>query len=175
MHGKYLHCWGLFLAAFAAFSLALGQPQVLLAATEKVNLSDVERMIDTKEGRAALAKTGISAEKFKAMLARLSPEQREKLGNMVKNSTPEARLTARMMAAGYTKPEVDQRLAVLTADEIATLADDPAAMTAGTGVCTVILVTLLVLVAVGVSWYFVAIEEPIEPAPAPEAEAPPAE
>jgi|GEM_PF-6967727 len=175
MTGKYWQSLGLFLMASAAFSVALGHPRVALATTESVEPSGVEKALGTEQGRAALARAGLSAEQARTMLAALSPEQRSALDDMAASITPKAQLGARMMAAGYTKAEVDERLALLSDDEIATLAGDTEATTAGTGAGFVIAVLVVILVAVLVAWYFVAIEEPAidysEPAPAP----PPAE
>lgn len=175
MTGKYWQRLGLFLMAFAAFSIALGHPHVVLAATDSVEPSGVEKVLGTEQGRATLAEAGLSAEQAKTMLAALSPQQRSALDDMAESITCKAQLGARMMAAGYTKAEVDERLALLSEDEIARLAGDPEATTAGTGAGFVIAVLVVILVAVLVAWYFVAIEEPAipyaEPAPVP----PPAE
>ncbi len=169
---KSPHGAGLFLAAFAAFALAAGVPQIVLAAPPQADLADVESLIETEEGKAALDKAGVSAEEFKTMLSKLSPERRAEIENMVRDITPKARLTAEMKAAGYTQEEVDERLSVLSDDEIAKLSASPDATAGGTSVATVVLIALLVFMAVLVAWYFVAVEDPegggpAEPAPAP--------
>lgn len=160
MAKKYLQCLGLFLASAAACALAVGYPHTALAVTGQPGPSDVEKVLDTEAGKTALAEAGLSAERFKTMLASLSPEQQAKLEQMVRDITPKARLAAGMRAAGYTDNEVRERLALLSDEEIAKLADSPDAVTAGTGVGTVVLIIIIVFVAVVVAWYFVAIEDP---------------
>lgn len=168
MAKKYLQGLGLFLATFAAFALAVGYPSSALAAAGKTDLSQIEKLVGTEAGKAALARAGVTAEQFKTMLAKLTPEQRAKVEKMAGDATPRARLAAGMLAAGYTQKEINERLALLTNDEMAKLADSPDAVTAGTGVGTVILVVLLVFVAVLTAWYFVAIEDPdVQPEPEP--------
>ena len=165
MAKKYLQCLGLFLASVAACALAAGYPHTALAATGQPGLADVEKMLDTEAGKTALAKAGLSAEQFKTMLASLSPEQQAKLEQMVRGITPRARLAAGMRAAGYTDNEVRERLALLSDEEIAKLADSPDAVTAGAGVTTVVLIILIVFVVIAVAWYFIAIEDPEGPGP----------
>lgn len=165
MIGKKLNVVGLFLASFAAFALGLGQPHA--AAAGAVDLSRIENLMDTQEGRAALARAGVSAEGFTRMLAGLSPEQRRTIAEMAGAASPEARLGARMTAEGYTQAEISERLALLSNDEIARLADDPEATSSGTGVSTVILVLCLALVVVLVGYYFMFFEP--EPPPPPDA------
>ncbi|MFH1732312.1 MAG: PA2779 family protein [Planctomycetota bacterium] len=167
---KYLQCLGLFLASAAACALAIGYPHAALAVTGQPGLSDAEKMLDTEAGKTALAKAGLSAEQFKTMLASLSPEQHAKLEQMVRDITPGARLAAGMRAAGYTDSEVRERLALLSDEEIAKLADSPDAVAAGTSVTTVVLIILLVFVAIVVAWYFVAVEDPGAPPAAAPAE-----
>ncbi len=168
MAKKYLQGLGLFLATFAAFALAVGYPNSALAAAGETDLSQIETLIGTEAGKIALARAGVTAEQFKTMLAKLTPEQRAKVEKMAGDATPKARLAAGMLAAGYTQKEIDERLALLTNDEMAKLADSPDAVTAGTGVGTAILIVLLVLVAVLTAWYFVAVEDPgVEPEPEP--------
>jgi len=157
MWHKHLHCGALFLAALAAFSLATGYAPVVQAASD---LSAAEQVIDTPEGKAALENAGVSSDKARAMLSTLTPEQRERLNEMVKDITPKARLTAGMLAAGYTMDEAQARLAVLTDAEIAKLASDPEGMTSGGYVATVGVILIALLVFMLVSWYFVAIEDP---------------
>ena len=175
MTGKHLQCAGLFLATVAAFSLALGQPRVVLAATEDIDPSAIEQLADTRAGKAALGRAGVSAEKLKLMLARLSPGQRQKLEAFAEKLTPRARLGAKMIAEGYTRAEADERLALLTGAEIAKLADDPDAMAAGKGVWF-IAALVGALMALIVSLYFMALEEPVleEPEPEPKPGPPPA-
>jgi len=154
---------GLFLAALAAFSIALGQPHVALAANES-DLSAVDKLIKTPDGKAALARVGLSEAKFNELLGRLSPDQKKELASLIDKSTPKSRLTAKMIAAGYTAAEAKERLALLSDDEIAKLADDPDAMTAGTqaiAVAIAIVITLLIL------WVYFATEPAPEPAPSP--------
>lgn len=170
MAKKYLQGLGLFLTTFAAFALAVGHPNNALATAGRADLAQIETLIGTEAGKAALAQAGVTAEQFKAMLAKLTPEQRAKVEKMAADAAPKARLAAGMLAAGYTQKEINERLALLTNDEVAKLADSPDAVTAGTGVGTAILVVLLVFVAVITAWYFVAIEDPEsppEPVPAP--------
>ena len=163
MTGKHVQRFGLFLATFAVLALALGQPQTALAGD--VGASDIERLMSTEEGRAALDSAGLSPDRFKAMFAALSPRQQEALVNLARDAAPKARLRARLLAEGYTEAEVNDRLALLTDDEIARLAADPGATEAGSGVGTVLFVICLVLVAVLVAWYFVAAEPVAEPEP----------
>lgn len=170
MAKKFLRGLGLFLAMFAAFALAVGHPNTALAAAGTTAPSRIEKLIGTEAGKAALARAGVTAEQFKTMLAKLTPEQRANVEKIAADATPRARLAAGMLAAGYTQKEINERLALLTNDEMAKLADSPDALTAGAGVGTVILVVLLVFVAVLTAWYFVAVEDPEaapEPAPAP--------
>lgn len=169
MTKKVLQSAGLFLATFAAFALAVGHPHTALAAAGKTDLSRVEKLIDTEAGETALARAGVSADEFKTMLAKLTPEQRTKVETMARNASPRARLTAGMLAAGYTKEEINKRLDLLTNEEMAKLADSPDAVTAGTSVGTAVAVVLIVFIAVLVAWYFVAVEDPeaADPAPAP--------
>ena len=168
MAKNHLQGLGLFLATFAAFALAVGYPNTAFAAAGKTDLSQIEKLIGTEAGKVALARAGVTAEQFKTMLAKLTPEQRARVENMAGDATPKARLAAGMLAAGYTQKEINERLALFTNDEMAKLADSPDAVAAGTGVGTVILVVLLVFVAVCTAWYFVAIEDPdVEPGPAP--------
>jgi len=176
MTGKHLlQCAGLFLATVAAFSLALGQPRVVLAATGDIAPSAVEQLADTTAGKAALRRAGVSAEKFKLMLATLAPGQRQKLEALAEKLTARARLSARMIAQGYTQAEADQRLALLTDAEIARLADDQDAMASGRGVWFIAALVGAVMALV-VSLYFMALEEPLpeEPEPAPQPTPPPA-
>ena len=168
MTHRYLECTGLFLGTLAAFFLALGQPHVVLAATGERDLCRVEKLAETAEGKAALAKAGISARDFKAALARLSPEQRQRLEKMARNITPRTRLAAKMSAEGYSPAEVNERLVLLADDEVAKLADNPDAATAGAGVGTIAFVLILVVVVVAITWHFVVMEGPTEE------EAPPA-
>ena len=132
MTGKVVQSLGLFLSVCAAFSLALGRPQVALGDTEK---------------------------------PAPAPERGKLTGG--RDASAKARLAARMRAVGYTEAEANERIRLLTDEEIAELADDPDAMASGTGVTTVVLICSLVFVAALVAWYFVA-AEPVEP-PAPEA------
>ena len=170
MTGKNWQCVGLFMAAIAAFSLACGNPQVVFAATPD---SPVEQALNTAQGRAALARAGISPDQFKTMLQSLSPEQRARLDEMASDMTPRAILAARMTAQGYTKPEVDERLAVLTQDEVASLAGNPEATVGGAGVGSAIFILALVIVACLVVFYF-AFWEPAPSSPPPPAPAEPA-
>ena len=169
MTGKRVQCLGLFLATFAAFLLALGQPGGVLGDTGKTDLSAVEKFMTTKDGSEALAKAGISVEKLQAMLAELSPEQRASLEKTLASIGPKVRLGAKMEAAGYSKAEANERLALLSDAEIAKLAADPEGMTSGGFIAV-----LAVLIMVAAIWYFVVIEDPGTPPPAPQPEPPPA-
>ena len=169
MTGKRWQALGLFLAAMAAFSLACGGPRVALAANEP---SVVEQALSTPQGKAALAKSGVSPEKLNAMLASLSPEQRQKLEKMAAGMTPKAVLTARLLSQGYTQGEVSERLAVLSNDEMVQLAGSPEATEGGGFVAAIAVGLALVLVAVLVAFYFCAIENP-QVGPPPPMEPPP--
>ena len=173
MATKNLRCLGLFLASFAAFALAVGYPNTARADEPASDSEQIVRLFETAEGQAALKQAGLSAEQVATMLSALSPGQRAALEEMIRDITPRAILRARLLDAGYTDDEIQERLALLTEAEITEFAGSPDATTGGTGVGTVILVVLLVFVAVLVAWYFVAVEnpetgdEPVEPAPAP--------
>jgi len=159
MTGRKAYNLGLFLAAFAAFALGVGHPHIAQAA-EEVGPAAFESLMNTPEGKAALTRAGLSDAKLKTMLAALSSEQQKALAEAAAGLLPRARLTAQLKAEGYNDTEIGDRLAVLTDQEIAELARDPEAMTSGTGVGTIVFLLALVLVAVLVAWYFVAIEEP---------------
>jgi len=141
MTGKHLQCAGLFLAAFAAFWLALGQPRLALAASEK---------------------PAPSAEQVRAMLERLSPEQREALEN-------KACLAAKMLAVGYSAKEIKGRLALLTPEEMVRLARNPEATTGGKFAGFLLAVAAVIIVALLITGYFVAVEEPPPPPEPPPA------
>ena len=77
------------------------------------------------------------------------------------------RLVAGMLAAGYSPEEVRGRLALLTTDEMVRLADNPEATTGGKFVGILLAAALAFIVALLVGGYFVAVEEPVPPAPQP--------
>lgn len=170
MTGRFLQSGGLFLAALAAFSLAVGHPQAVLAAEGDPDLAAIHKFAETPEGKEVLARAGLSPEHFRTMVGRLSAGQRRQLEGLICQAAPEARLRARLVDVGYTPAEADERIALLTEGEIARFADDPEATTAGTGVATVGVIILVALAALVAAWYFVAIEEPVpeEPEGAPE-------
>jgi hypothetical protein len=169
MIGTFLKDGGLFLAAFAAFTLAAGHPHVACAAGDP-HPQSVEELLQTEEGKAAIERAGYSPEAFKALLDKLSPEQRRALDEKVRNASPRTRLAARLVAAGYTRAEAEERLARLTDEEIVRLANDPDATTAGAGTGAAVAIAVLVLAVVLVAVYFLFIEEPTaEPPPAPPA------
>lgn len=177
MTGKHLHTTGLFLASIAAFSIGLGQPRTVFAAGAEPDLARIQKLVETKEGKAVLARAGVSAAQFKLMLGKLSTEQRQTLESALARLTPEARLCARLIAAGYTKAEAEERIAILTQDELARLADNPEATTGGGAVAGAVAALLVFLAVLLVSWYFVAIEDPDVDRPSPRASPapPPAE
>jgi hypothetical protein len=156
MTGRRYQSLGLFLAAIAAFGMGFGAHHVAQAA----NPTDAEKMIGTDAGRAALQKAGLSAEQFKAMLSKLTPGQRATVEEMARDLTPKARLTARMVGAGYTLEEAKDRIAVLTGDEIAKLADEPNAVSSGAGVGAAIVIITLIFAVVLIMIYYVFVEEP---------------
>ncbi len=167
MTGKKLHSVGLFLASIASFSVGLGQPRTVFAAGAEVDIARMQKLIETKEGKAVLARAGISAAQFALLLRKLSSEQRRTLESALARITPEARLTARLVAAGYTKAEAEERIALLTYDEVARLADNPEATTGGGAIASALAALLVLLAALLVSWYFVAIEDPELDVPSP--------
>lgn len=177
MIGKHLHTVGLFLASMAAFSVGLGQPRTVFAADAETDIARIQKFIETREGRTVLARAGVSPAQFKLMLGKLTTEQRQSLWSALARITPEARLAARLVAAGYTKAEAEERIALLTQDEVARLADNPEATTGGGAVPSVVAALLVLLAALLVSWYFVAIEDPELERPSPKASPapPPAE
>jgi uncharacterized small protein (DUF1192 family) len=166
MVGMRWQSLGLFLASLAAFGLGLGVHRTARAE----QAGNMVKVMDTEAGRAALARAGVTAEQFKAMLDRMTPEQRAHIEAKALSLTPEARLTARMVAAGYSVAEAKERVAVLSGDEIVRLADDPNAVSsgagAGAGIAIVVLVFLVILVVI----YYAFMEEPREYESAPPAE-----
>jgi hypothetical protein len=164
MKSRFSYGLALFLATAAAFSIGLGHPRAALAADDTADLATIEKLIDTPAGKTALERAGVSADDFKAMLGRLSPEQKKAIAEKIGRMQPKARLAAQMVRAGYTPRQAAERIAVLTDDEIATLTGDPDAMASGGAVGTIFVIVLMVLAAILVSWYFVAIEpEPVPP------------
>lgn len=168
MTGRMCQSAGLFLAAVAAFALGFGAHHVARAD----NPSDIDKMIETEAGQAALQKAGLSAGQFKAVLSKLTPAQRATIEEMARDLTPRARLTARMVAAGYTVDEARERIALLTDGEIAKLADDPNAVSSGSGVGAAIVIICLIFAVILVAAYFIVAEEPPpeedeKPAPPP--------
>lgn len=161
---------GLFLAVFAAFSLATGS-HVFAAGEPTV----IEKAFATDAGKSALEKAGVNQAKFSEMVAKLTPEQRVKIEGMLKGVTPEARLASRMLATGYTEKEAAARIASLSSDEVAKLAvSDEATASAGeAGIWIAALV--VVVVALLIFLYYMAIEDPgtgnqqaeAQPAPVP--------
>jgi len=167
MTGKFVQCGGLFLAMTAALALGFGTPRAM-AADAQDGKASIEQALSTPEGQAALARAGLSADQLKAELAKLTPEQRAELEKQMAEPTAKARLGARMMAAGYSRTEAAERLAMLTDDEAAKLADNPEATTGGTN--PILFGLAIAVVALLVALFFVtepAPEEPEAPAPAP--------
>ena len=148
---------GLFLAMCAAFSLAFGYQHAAVAGG---NASLVEQTMSSEQGKAALEKAGVTPEQFATMYKSLTPEQKSQLESMVRDATPRAILSARMMEQGYTQAEAAQRLALLSNEEVARLAGNPDSTASGGAVEGLVFVLCLVLVAILVAWYFVAVESP---------------
>jgi len=159
MTGKRISGLGLFLATVAAFALGAGLPAAY-AGSGTTDRSSVDKAVDSAEGKAALAKAGISLARVKAALAKLTPEQKAELERTARRAAARATLRAKLVADGYTADEINERLALLADDEIARLAEDPAATEAGAGVGTVVFVLSLALIAVLVTVYFLTEEPP---------------
>ena len=151
---------GLFLAVFAAFALAAGSPAVAAGET-----TVIEKTFASDAGKTALEKAGISAEQFSEMVGKLTSEQRAKVEGMLTGMTPEARLSTRLLAAGYTEVEVAARIATLSSDEVAKLAASDQATSSAGGVGTVIFIAALLIVALVIALYFMALEEPYDETP----------
>jgi hypothetical protein len=150
---------GLFLAVCAATLLGMGSPQAAAANPT----AGTERIAGTPEGKAALARYGITPERFSEMLKKLSPEQRATVDRMMRQSDPRTILETRLVASGYTPTEARDRISVLSDKEIATLAAHPDAMTAGTSDGIVLGFAVLVLVIIFVVVYFLFIEDDVAP------------
>lgn len=168
MRRRSVYGLGLFLGSVAAFALGFGHPHVVQAAPGPRERSSVEQVMATDAGKAALARAGVSEARFREMLSKLSPEQKQELEKLAAEQTPKVRLTARLLAAGYTAAEAKERIALLTDEEIARLAESPDATTGG-GVVIAVLVAAVVLVAGLVFGWF----KWFEPSPTP-SEPPPA-
>ncbi len=107
---------GLFFGVMAALALGFGMPQATVAAQ-----ADVETAVE-----------------------QLTPEQQAALVEAAMEVSPHVRLAVEMANQGYEEAEILERLAMLTDEEVAKLADDPVAMEAG-AVWGAILVTSLVV------------------------------
>jgi hypothetical protein len=150
---------GLFLAACAATLLAMGSPQAAAANPT----ARAEELVRTPEGQAALARYGLTPERFSEMLERLTPAQRARVERLLRQADPRSRLETRLIASGYTPAEARERLAALSDDEIAALADHPDAMTAGTSDGVIVGFAALLLVIVFLVIYFLFIEDDLAP------------
>ncbi len=83
----------------------------------------------------------------------LTPQQQALIEAAIAAS-PEVRLAVKLANRGYTADEIDERLSVLTDEEIASLAGEPEMMEAGTG--CVLFVLAIAVVAVITALIFVS-------------------
>ena len=113
---------GLFFGVMAALALGFGMPQATAAAQ-----ADVEMSVE-----------------------QLTPEQQAALVEAAMEASPHVRLAVEMANQGYEEAEILERLAMLTDEEVAKLADEPVAMEAGAVhgaiVLAIIVVAVLILV-----------------------------
>jgi uncharacterized repeat protein (TIGR01451 family) len=170
MLGRRTELAGLFLAAMAATILGMGGAQTVLAANPEMQMMEIEKLLQTDHGKTAMAKLGLSLDDVRELTKKLSPEQLRSLQKMAKDAHPKARLTARMVAAGYTLDEAKERISVFSDVEVTKLANDTTYMDGGEGRGAVALILLLLLALLGLLWWWLSgeddDEEPaIEPEP----------
>lgn len=160
MHSKSLV---FFLAAFAAFGLAFGADKAMAAQ----ETSALESVFGTPAGKAALAKTGVDAAKLGAMIQKLTPEQRTRVESLLKQASPENVLVARMIESGYTPAEAAKRLAVMSNDEIASLAGNPESTATGGSAFIALLIIIIVALIIILYYQNEPTDEYTPPSPPP--------
>ncbi len=126
MDNRRFYNVGLFLGVMAALALGLGMPQAAADAQ-----ADVEMAVE-----------------------QLTPEEQEALVEAAMEASPHVRLAVMMANQGYGEAEILERLAMLTDEEGAKLADEPVAMEAGAvpgALVVAILVVAVLLLVVAIS------------------------
>ncbi len=166
MLGRRMELMALFMAAAAATVLGLGGPQTVLAANTDYQAMQLETLLQTEHGKAAMARLGLSLDDVQEMTRKLSPEQLRRLERLARDAHPKARLTAQMIASGYSLEEAKERISVLSDDEVTKLANDPAFMHPGSGTRGIAIVVILLLALLGLLWWWLSGDEEAEAAPA---------